>query len=103
MATMLYVTGRIETGRWADFLEAANRWREFRQSRGWAVPRVCGSLAGEMNTAMLVFEYPDAATFELEDAAAATDREYAVVAAAMPFAGPIECRLFREALPPTGD
>jgi len=30
---------------------------------------VFGSLAGEMNTAMLVFEYPDAATYEREDAA----------------------------------
>ncbi len=43
--------------------------RQSRRARGWAVPRVFGSLAGEMNTAMLVFEYPDAATYEREDAA----------------------------------
>jgi hypothetical protein len=97
---MLHVTGRIETGRWADFLEAADRWREFRGARGWTVPRVYGSLAGEMNTALLVFEYPDAATFEREDEAESADREYATVASAMPFAGPIEYRLYREALPP---
>jgi hypothetical protein len=96
---MLHVTGRIETGRWIEFLEAAERWRESRRARGWALPRVFGALAGEMNTAMLVFEYPDAATFEREDAAESGDPQYAAVASAMPFAGPIEYRLYREALP----
>ncbi len=100
MGIMLHVTGRIETGQWADFLEAASRWREFRRARGWALLRVYGSLAGQMNTALLVFEYPDVATFEREDEAESADREYATVASAMPFAGPIEYRLYREALPP---
>ena len=100
VAVMLHVTGRIETGRWAEFLGAVERWREFRRNRGWAVPRVFGPLAGEMNTAMLVFEYPDAGRFEQEDEAESADREYAAVAGAMPFDGPIEYRLFREALPP---
>lgn len=55
-----------------------------------------------MNTTVLVFEYPDAATFERQDIAESTDREYAALASAMPFEGPIEYRLYREALAPAG-
>ncbi|MHB1613466.1 MAG: hypothetical protein ACYCXA_07675 [Actinomycetes bacterium] len=100
MAVEVHVTGRIQAGRFAEFLEAAERWRAYRGERGWALPRVLSGLSGEMNSVRLVFAYPDLGVFEREDAEESGDRDYAAVAMGMPFEGPIVYTLYRDALPP---
>ncbi|MBI5527580.1 MAG: hypothetical protein HY897_14710 [Deltaproteobacteria bacterium] len=43
MAVEVHVDGVIERGKFAEFLEAAERWRRFRQEMGWCVPKIlCG-------------------------------------------------------------
>lgn len=93
------MTGRVERGRFAEFLEAADGWRAFREDRGWVVPEVLQGLSGEMNSVLLVFRYPDLAAYEREEEQGARDREYARVAMRMPFEGPLRFRIYRRALP----
>jgi len=47
MGVKLHVTGRIPMGRFAEFLEAAKRWRAYRRERAWTLPRVLCGLSGE--------------------------------------------------------
>jgi len=61
MAIEVHVSGRVQLGHFAEFLEAAERWREFRAERGSASCIILQALSGEMNTVRLVFAYPDAA------------------------------------------
>jgi hypothetical protein len=85
MPVEVHVTGRVQLGRFPEFLEAADRWREFRAERGSAACRVLQGLSGEMNLVRLVFTYPDAAAYEEEEVRNAGDPEYGRVAGAMPF------------------
>jgi hypothetical protein len=85
MAVEVHVTGRVELGRFADFLAAADQWRAFRRGRGDADCQLLQALSGEMNTVRLVFVYPDLDTFEQEEVRNSADPEYARVAGAMPF------------------
>jgi len=85
VAVEVHVTGRIELGRYAEFLTAAAEWRAFRTGRGDADCRILHALSGEMNTVRLVFAYPDLGTYEQEEARNSADPEYARVAGAMPF------------------
>ena len=48
MAVEVHVEGVIENGRFAEFLEAAERWRAFREKRGWSPPRLLCGLSGLM-------------------------------------------------------
>lgn len=97
MAVEVHVTGRVALGRFAEFLEAARRWQEFRAARGDASCTVLHGLSGEMNGVRLVFEYPDLNAFEREEARDSADPEYARVAAAMPFVeGTLAYELYRE-------
>lgn len=100
MGVELHVTGRIQTGRLAEFLEAAERWRAYRRDRAWTLPRVLSGLSGEMNSVRLIFAYPDLGVYEREDTEEARDHRYPEVAMAMPFDGPIVYTLYRDALPP---
>ncbi len=101
MSVELHVTGRIQTGRFAEFLEAAERWRAYRRERAWALPRILCGLSGEMNSVRLIFAYPDLGVFERQDVEEAGDRRYAEVAMGMPFEGPIVYTLYRDVLPPS--
>jgi hypothetical protein len=85
MAIEVHVTGRVQLGRFAEFVDAAERWREFRAGRGHAPCTVLHALSGEINTVRLVFTYPDLNTYEQEEAQDAIDPDYARVAGAMPF------------------
>ncbi len=85
MAVEVHVTGRVELGRFAEFLAAAAEWRAFRIGRGNADCRLLQALSGEMNSVRLVFAYPDLDTYEQEEARNSADPEYARVASAMPF------------------
>jgi hypothetical protein len=85
MAVEVHVTGRVELGRFADFLTAAGEWSAFRKGRGDADCHLLQALSGEMNTVRLVFAYPNLDTFEREEARNSADPEYARVASAMPF------------------
>jgi NIPSNAP protein len=85
MAVEVHVTGRVQLGHFPEFLEASERWREFRAERGSAPCHVLHGLSGEMNLVRLVFSYPDAAAYEAEEARDAADPEYGRVASAMPF------------------
>jgi hypothetical protein len=85
MAVEIHVTGRVQLGHFAEFIEAAARWQEFRAARGAAPCRVLHALSGEMNAVRLVFTYPDLNTYEREEARDAADPEYARAAGAVPF------------------
>jgi hypothetical protein len=85
MAVEVHVVGRVELGRFAEFLTAAAEWQAFRSSRGDADCRVLHGLSGEMNTVRLVFVYADLNTFEQEEARNTADPEYARIAGTMPF------------------
>ena len=98
MAVEVHVTGRVEVGRFEEFVEAAGRWREFRAGRGRAPCRVLHALSGEMNSVRLVFTYPHLNAYEQEETQDAVDAEYARLAAAMPFAdGTLAYEIYREA------
>jgi hypothetical protein len=97
MAVEVHVVGRVELGRFGEFVAAAEEWRAFRRARGAADCRLLQALAGEMNVVRLVFSYPDLNTYELEEARDAADPEYARVASAMPFVeGTLAYQLYRE-------
>lgn len=96
MAVEVHVEGVIERGRFAEFLEAAERWRRFRRDRGWCEPRLLCGLSGAMNAVRLVFRYPSLADYEGEEEVVARDKEYARVAMAMPFEGALSFSLFRD-------
>jgi hypothetical protein len=81
----VHVTGRIETGRFADFVAALGPWAAYREAKGHARARVCQALSGPMNQVRMVFEYPDLNAYEGEERVDALDPEYARLAGAMPF------------------
>jgi hypothetical protein len=98
VAVEVHVTGRVELGRFSEFLAAAERWRAFRRARGAAECRILQALSGEMNAVRLVFAYPDLNAYEREEARDAADPEYARVASAMPFVeGTLAYEVYREA------
>lgn len=97
MAVEVHVDAVVQRGRFADFLGAAERWRQFRKERGWCVPRVLAGMSGTMNAVRFIFAYEHLADYEREEAVVSADREYARVAMAMPFDGPIEFTIFQEA------
>ncbi len=91
----VHVSGRIETGRFADFTEAASHWVEYRDRTGYVRPRLLQALSGEMNAVLLVFEYPDLGAYEREEARVFEDGEYVRLAMAMPFVGPLRYVIYR--------
>src|SRR5690349_393830 len=95
MSVELHVTGRIARGRFAESTAAMRAWIAYRRAKGWSVPRVLHSLSGEMNTVRMVFVYPDTTTLEVQAAAEAADSDYARMALAMPFDGPVDESIFR--------
>ena len=95
MAVEVHVEGVIENGRFAEFLEAAERWRAFREKRGWSPPRLLCGLSGLMNTVRLVFCYDGLDEYEREEAQALRDPEYGDVASAMPFEGQLHYSIFQ--------
>ncbi len=95
MPCEVHVSGRIEPGRFHEFIGAVEEWRAWRHERGLAVPEVLQGLSGEMNTVLLVFRYADLGEYEREEAAESADPEYARVATRMPFEGTLDYRLFR--------
>ncbi len=94
MAVEVHMDSRIERGRFAEFLASLEEWFAYRRAKGWVVPRVLQALSGEMNTVRMVFPYPDLRAYEREEAAVATDREYARVAMKMPFEGSLHFTIF---------
>jgi len=92
----VHVTGRVELGRFHEFIPAAQRWATYRSSTSGAAPRILQGLSGEMNHVRLVFEYPDLAAYEREEARDAADPEYARIAGGMPFVeGTLEYAIYR--------
>jgi hypothetical protein len=84
-AVEVHVVGRVELGRFGEFVEAADSWRAFRRERGDADCRILQALSGEMNLVRLVFSYPDLNAYEVEEGRNAADPEYGRVAGEMPF------------------
>jgi hypothetical protein len=100
MAVEVHVSGRVQLGHFVEFLDAAERWRQFRSERGSASCKILQALSGEMNTVRLVFRYPDLNAYEKEEARDAGDSEYARVAAGMPFVdGTLAYEIYRETEP----
>ena len=81
----VHVTGRVELGRFGDFVSALGPWSSYRSAQGRAPMRVYQALSGRMNEVRMVFEYPDLAAYEAEEREDAVDPEYARLAGAMPF------------------
>lgn len=96
MPVEVHVAGRIETGRFAEFVVAAGRWSQYRVRAGYVQPRVLQGLSGEMNSVVLVFEYADLGEYEREEERVLADEEYVRLATAMPFAGALHYSIFRE-------
>ena len=96
MPVEVHVAGRVEAGRLAEFLTAADRWSEYRVGAGYVEPRLLQGLSGEMNSVVLVFEYEDLGAYEREEERVLTDEEYVRLATAMPFDGPLHYSLFRK-------
>lgn len=98
MAVEVHVIGRVQIGRFGEFVAAAERWCEFRDARGHARPRILHALSGEMNAVRLVFTYPDLNVFEQEEAEDSVDPEYARIAGEMPYVeGTLAYEIYREA------
>jgi hypothetical protein len=85
MAVEVHVTGRVELGRFGEFVAALEPWTAYRRAHGRASVRVYQALSGQMNEVRMVFEYPDLAAYEHEEREDAVDPEYARHAGAMPF------------------
>lgn len=91
----VHVSGRIEAGRFAEFIEASSRWMDYRVQAGYPRPRLLQGLSGEMNSVVMVFEYPDLGAYEKEEGQVFEDGEYVRLAMAMPFTGPLHYAVFR--------
>jgi hypothetical protein len=85
VAVQVHVTGRVELGRFAEFVRAVEPWAAYRERQGRAPVRVYQALSGQMNEVRMVFEYPDLAAYEAEEREDAADPEYGRLAGAMPF------------------
>ena len=97
IAIEVHVTGRIQLGRFAEFVEAAEAWRTFRRERGSADCRILHGVSGEMNGVRLVFTYPELNAYEEEEGRNSADPAYARVATAMPFVdGTLAYEIYRE-------
>ena len=98
MSVVLLVRGEVVYGRWADFLDAAQRYLEYRRRKGYVVPELWVGMSGPMNTALFVYRYVDGKAHEDEDRTLGQDREYAEVASSMPYReGSLHYELFRAA------
>jgi len=98
MSVVLLVRGEVVYGRWADFLDAAQRYLEYRRRKGYVVPELWVGMSGPMNTALCVYRYVDGKAHEDEDRTLGQDREYAEVASSMPYReGSLHYELFRAA------
>ena len=87
-------------GRFAEFVDAAERGREFRAGRGHALRRILHALSGEMNAVRLVSIHLDLNAYEQEEARDASDSECARDAGARPFIeGTPAYEIYREAEP----
>lgn len=96
MAVEVHVTGRVQLGRLAEFVDTTERW----QVPGRARIRVMPDLArasGGMNDVRLIFTYPDLNAYEQEEVRDTADPDYARVAGAMPFVeGTLTYQIYRE-------
>ena len=103
MRVEVHVSGRVERGRFAEFLDAASRWCAYRRDHGLAPPRILQAISGEMNAVLMVFAYAALDEYEREEARVASDREYARVAMAMPFEGPLTFTILRDPFAASAD
>jgi hypothetical protein len=85
VTVVVHVTGRIELGRFGEFVQALGHWAAYRQQQGRAPMRVYQALSGPMNEVRMVFEYPDLAAYEREEREDAVDPEYGRLAGALPY------------------
>lgn len=85
MAVEVHVEGRVAEGRLPDFAEAVQRYREYAEANGYAVPDVLLGVSGPMNTVRLVYRYDELSRYEEHELKAMTDREYGQLAGAMGF------------------
>jgi hypothetical protein len=97
MPVEVHVTGRVQLGRFAEFLTAAERWQSFRIEHGLASCKILQALSGEMNAVRMVFSYPELSAYESEEAQTTGDSDYARVASQMPFIdGTLVYEIYRE-------
>ncbi len=88
MALELHVRGELTYGHLPEFLDAARAWREYRVSKGWAIPRILNGLSGPMNLVVMIFSYPDANRLEEEERQSAADPAYGEIATRLGFREP---------------
>lgn len=97
MAVEVHIDGVVALGKFAEFLEAAERWRRYRQEMNWKAPKVLRGLSGEMNSVRFVFSYRTLSDYEREEAQVSADKDYVKLAMAMPFQGRLTVTIFKEA------
>ena len=97
MGVRTFVKGEIAYGQYHRFLSAVEEYKRYREKKGWVVPEVLHSLAGPMNTVMMVYSFPSTEALEAEARLTSADPQYAAVASAMGFREPtIRYELYRE-------
>ncbi len=93
----MHVKGEIEYGRLHEALRAAKGFKDYRERKGYVVPRVCLGLSGPMNTLLMKSQYDDLKGYEEEEAALAVDEECAKLASQMSYIeGTIYYEVFKE-------
>ncbi len=85
MSFEVHVEGEIAYGGMPRFHEAAERYKAYAGSHGYAVPQVLLGLSGKMNTLRLVYRYEDLSQYAEHEARTVDDREYGKVAGEMGF------------------
>ena len=86
MTVEVHVEGQVAVGGMPDFHQAAERYREYAGSHGYAVPQVLLGLSGKMNTVRLVYRYEDLSQYAEHETRTMDDREYGKIAGEMGFA-----------------
>jgi hypothetical protein len=85
MKVLLTVKGVIEYGRLREFAEHVGSFCEYRKKKAWAVPEVLYSLAGPMNTVLMLFRYEACSEWEKECQAERSDARYGELASKLPY------------------
>jgi hypothetical protein len=66
---------QIKYGHFGDYMKTVARLQAITRRRGWADTRILVPTAGANNEVVIEFEYPDLATFEVENKAFYEDEE----------------------------
>lgn len=97
MSVEVHVEGQVSYGGLPDFRRAVERYKQYAESHGYAVPQVLLGLSGKMNTARLVYRYENLSQYAEHETRTLEDREYGKIAGEMGFAdGTISYAIYQQ-------